>query len=127
MPTPSPRGAADGRHENRTEVETGKCVRESEARGPKNGPSFPDGLTSIFFGVVSRPGPGLSIGDNCLMAHEDRAVRFYSYSAQQRDKRIVALRHAGWTLAQIGADVGMGKQGVSDALKRIAAGRPGRV
>jgi len=60
------------------------------------------------------------------MAREDKAQRFYSYAAQQRDKRILALRQAGWTLAAIGADVGMGKQGVSDALKRIAAGRPGR-
>jgi DNA-directed RNA polymerase specialized sigma subunit len=61
-----------------------------------------------------------------LVAREDRAVRFYSYAAQERDKRIVALRQAGWTLGQIGADVGISKQGVSDALKRIAAGRPGR-
>jgi len=76
--------------------------------------------------MVSCPVADLSIGDNCWMAREDRAVRFYSYAAQERDKRIVALRRAGWTLAQIGADVGMGKQGVSDALKRIASGRPGR-
>jgi hypothetical protein len=69
---------------------------------------------------------GLSGADNRYMAREDRPVRFYSYASQERDKRIVTLRQAGWSLAAIGAEVGMGKQGIADALKRIAEGRPGR-
>lgn len=66
------------------------------------------------------------MGDNYRVARQDRPVRFYSYAAQVRDKRIVVLRQAGWSLAAIGAEVGMRKQSVADALKRIAEDRPGR-
>jgi hypothetical protein len=43
-----------------------------------------------------------------------------------RDDRVVELRRDGWTLAQIGAELGMTKGGVSRALERIYDGRPGQ-
>jgi hypothetical protein len=46
--------------------------------------------------------------------------------AHVRDDRIVELRREGWTLQQIGDDVGMSKGAVSRALERIYAGRPGQ-
>ena len=54
------------------------------------------------------------------------AVAFDPVPAHVRDSRIVELRCAGWTLAQIGAELGMTKGGVSRALERIYDGRPGQ-
>jgi hypothetical protein len=46
--------------------------------------------------------------------------------AHVRDERIIELRREGWTLQQIGDDVGMSKGAVSRALERIYSGRPGQ-
>jgi hypothetical protein len=51
--------------------------------------------------------------------------RFYELPAGERDRLIVALRARGWTLARIGARVGMSRQGVAFALERIKRGDPG--
>jgi lambda repressor-like predicted transcriptional regulator len=46
--------------------------------------------------------------------------------AHVRDDRIVEFRSEGWSLAAIGAEVGMTKGAVSRALERIYDGRPGQ-
>lgn len=45
-------------------------------------------------------------------------------SRTERDKRIVELRRQGYTLARIGREVGMSKNGVMQALRRVSD--PGR-
>ncbi len=53
--------------------------------------------------------------------------RYYDgLSPIERDEKIVELRRRGWKLKQIAAVTNMSTSGVSDALKRIAEGRPGR-
>jgi hypothetical protein len=44
----------------------------------------------------------------------------------ERDARIMDLRRRGYKLRVIAAAMGMSVSGVSDACRRIAAGRPGR-
>jgi hypothetical protein len=56
-----------------------------------------------------------------LAAGADAAVvASYPMPAHVRDERIVELRGKGWTLAHIGAELGMTKGGVSRALLRLS-------
>jgi DNA-binding NarL/FixJ family response regulator len=49
-------------------------------------------------------------------------------SGPERDRRIMELSARGWKPAQIGKAVGMSRQGVEAAIRRIRAhGGPGRV
>ncbi len=48
-------------------------------------------------------------------------------ASDARDELIVKLRRSGWTHREIGVRVGLSARGgVSHALVRISAGRPGR-
>jgi DNA-binding CsgD family transcriptional regulator len=51
---------------------------------------------------------------------------YYIGTTSARDAQIIQLRQAGYKLRQIAAHLGMSVSGVSDACRRIAAGRPGR-
>jgi transcriptional regulator len=46
--------------------------------------------------------------------------------ASERNALIVRLRRKGWSQTKIGRRLGLTQQGVSEALLRIAEGRPGR-
>jgi DNA-directed RNA polymerase specialized sigma subunit len=52
----------------------------------------------------------------------DRPGRFYAIPAPERDRMILQLRRAGWTLKRIGRRVGMSESGVKRSLDRIAMG-----
>lgn len=55
-------------------------------------------------------------------------VRYYDGGmvASQRDAKIWELRRRGYKLREIAAALDMSVSGVSDAVRRIRAGRPGR-
>jgi hypothetical protein len=54
-------------------------------------------------------------------------VKYYDgMIASQRDRAIWEYRRRGYKLREIAAHLGMSTSGVSDAVRRIAAGRPGR-
>jgi hypothetical protein len=53
-------------------------------------------------------------------------MRYNTLTAGERDRQIVTLYQRGYTQQQIAAAIGWTQQGVSAALKRIKAGRPGR-
>jgi DNA-binding NarL/FixJ family response regulator len=46
--------------------------------------------------------------------------------ASERDRRILTLRRQGYKMRQIAEHLNMSVSGVSDAVRRIKAGRPGR-
>jgi DNA-binding NarL/FixJ family response regulator len=48
-------------------------------------------------------------------------------NADTRDELILTLRRQGLTFKQIARRVGLSERGVSMAMRRIQAGRPGRV
>jgi transposase len=53
--------------------------------------------------------------------------RYYSMSAEDRDRRIRELRLRGLSYREIGKQVGMSANGVMHSLRRMqAGGRPGR-
>ena len=56
---------------------------------------------------------------------DGRTGRFYAIPPHERDRMILKLRRAGFTLAQIGKRVGMSESGVQRALQRIREGRFG--
>jgi len=67
---------------------------------------------------------------SCAMYDAGRGIRtrcyYHEMVASERNALIVRLRREGWSQTMIGGRLGPTQQGISDALLRIAEGRPGR-
>jgi transcriptional regulator len=66
------------------------------------------------------------------MSYEaDKGIRRSHYydqgglTAAQQDELITRLHQRGWSQSRIGRELGLTQQGISKALRRIAAGRVG--